>query len=391
MIIHIDMDSFYASVEIREKPGLAGLPVVVGGSASGRGVVAAANYEARKYGVLSAMPMAQALRLCPDLVCLPVNMPLYVNVSRQIHDIFYRYTPEIEPLSLDEAFLDVAASEKLFGSAAAIAGKIKQDIKNECNLIASAGVAPNKFVAKIASDIDKPNGYVVVTQNEVQDFLDPLPVKRIWGVGKKTEQQLRQIGIKTIQDVRHWPAEDLVQRFGKMGDHIQRLAQGLDKRAVISDAKAKSISAETTFTNDIEDKDALLAILLQLTEQVAERLRNKDIKGRTINIKIRFHDFNTITRSKTLPENTCQTRKIWNTVKQLFLRVWQQDARPIRLLGVGVSSFSENMEFQRGLFTDLPEQDSEQDIRQEKLDALSDEINQKFGKSKIHRGRNLEH
>ena len=391
MIIHIDMDSFYASVEIRENHDLAGLPVVVGGSASGRGVVAAANYEARKYGVLSAMPMAQALRLCPDLVCLPVNMPLYVNVSRQIHDIFYRYTPEIEPLSLDEAFLDVAGSEKLFGSAAVIAQKIKRDIKNECKLIASAGVAPNKFVAKIASDIDKPDGYVVVTQNEVQDFLDPLPVKRIWGVGKKTEQQLRQIGIKTIQDVRNWPADDLIQRFGKMGDHIQRLAQGLDKRAVISDAKAKSISAETTFANDIDDKDALLAILLQLTEQVAARLRDKDIKGRTVNIKIRFHDFKTITRSKTLPENTYQTRKVWSTVKQLFLGVWQQEPGPIRLVGVGISNFSENMELQRDLFTDSPEQDFEQDVRQERLDELSDEINQKFGKSKIHRGRNPEH
>ena len=389
MIIHIDMDSFYASVEIRENPDLAGLPVVVGGSASGRGVVAAANYEARKYGVLSAMPMAQALRLCPDLVCLPVNMPLYVSVSRQIHDIFYRYTPEIEPLSLDEAFLDVAGSERLFGSAAAIAQKIKRDIKNECKLIASAGVAPNKFVAKIASDIDKPDGYVVVTQNEVQDFLDPLPVNRIWGVGKKTEQQLRQIGIKTIRDVRNWPADDLIQRFGKMGDHIQRLAQGMDKRAVISDAKARSISAETTFANDIADKDALLAILLQLTEQVAARLRDKGIKGRTVNIKIRFHDFITITRSKTLAENTHQTRKIWSTVKQLLLGVWQQQPGPIRLVGVGVSNFSENMELQRDLFTDSREQDFEQDVRQERLDELSDEINQKFGKSKIHRGRNL--
>ena len=285
MIIHIDMDSFYASVEIRENPVLAGLPVVVGGTASGRGVVAAANYEARKYGVLSAMPMVQALRLCPDLVCLPVN--------------------------------------------------------------------------------------------------------RIWGVGKKTEQQLRQIGIKTIRDVRNWPADDLIQRFGKMGDHIQRLAQGLDKRAVISDAKARSISAETTFANDIADKDALLAILLQLTEQVAARLRDKGIKGRTVNIKIRFHDFITITRSKTLAENTHQTRKIWSTVKQLFLGVWQQQPGPIRLLGVGVSNFSENMELQRDLFTNSPEQDFEQDVRQERLDELSDEINQKFGKSKIHRGRNL--
>jgi DNA polymerase-4 len=383
MIIHLDMDAFFASVELRERPELAGLPVVVGGSASGRGVVAAASYEARQYGVVSAMPVATALRQCPDLVCLPVNMPLYISVSQQIHEIFYRYTPEIEPLSLDEAFLDVSASEKLFGTAAEIAKQIKSDIKNECRLIVSAGVAPNKFVAKIASDINKPDGFVVVEPGEVQNFLDPLPIKRIWGVGKKTEQILQQAGMKTIVDVRNKNPDWLIQRFGKLGDHIYRLANGLDKRAVISDAKAKSISSETTFASDIQDKEVLLAILSQLSEQVAARLRSKDIKGKTVSIKIRFHDFKTITRSKTLSESTFNTTPIWQTVKQLFLDVLRAGAVPvpIRLVGVSVSGFSNNDIRQGDLF--------EQDARQDKLDVLSDEINQRFGKSGIHRGRRI--
>lgn len=385
MIIHLDMDAFFASVEIRERPELAGLPVVVGGSASGRGVVAAANYEARKFGVFSAMPMAQALRLCSHLVCLPVNMALYVNVSQQIHEIFYRYTPEIEPLSLDEAFLDVYASENLFGTAAEIAKQIKADIKDECQLIASAGVAPNKFVAKIASDIDKPDGFVIVEDDEVQDFLDPLAIKRIWGVGKKTEQQLHQHGINTIYDLRNQSPDWLIQHFGKLGDHIYRLAHGQDKREVISDAKEKSISSETTFAIDIQDKDILLATLSQLSEQVAARLRDKNVKGKTVSIKLRFHDFRTITRSKTLSESTFQTMKLWMTVKQLFLDAMQTGTSSIRLLGVSVSGFSNDETLQADLFA----QDSNGDDKQDTLDVLSDEINDRFGDSKIHRGRKI--
>ena len=381
MIIHLDMDAFFASVELRERPELAGLPVVVGGSATGRGVVSAASYEARKFGVFSAMPVVKALRLCPDLICLPGNIDLYVSVSRQINEIFYRYTPEIEPLSLDEAFLDVSASEKLFGTAEEIALKIKADIKNECQLIVSAGVAPNKFVAKIASDIDKPNGFVVVQPGEVQDFLDPLPIKRIWGVGKKTEQKLHQAGIQTVYDVRCKQPEWLMQQFGKLGDHIYRLAHGLDKRKVISDAKAKSISSETTFESDIRNKEVLLAVLSQLSEQVAVRLRERGVKGSTVSIKIRFHDFRTITRSKTLVESTSHTHNIWQIVKQLFLNVWEANEASIRLVGVSVSGFSATEIQQGDLFA--------QDMLQGKLDVLSDEINQRFGKSKIHRGRKL--
>jgi len=383
MIIHLDMDAFFVSVEEREQPELAGLPVVVGGTASGRGVVAAANYEARKFGVYSAMPMANAIRLCPHLVCLPVNMPLYINVSQKIHEIFYRYTPEIEPLSLDEAFLDVSASEKLFGTAAEIARLIQSDIKKECRLIASAGVAPNKFVAKIASDIDKPAGFVVVEPGDIQNFLDPLPIKRIWGVGKKTEQQLHQIGIRTILDLRSQSPDKLAHRFGKLGEHIFRLANGQDKREVVSDARARSISSETTFASDITDTEALLAILSQLSEQVAVRLRNKNIKGKTVSIKLRFHDFNTITRSKTLSESTFQTRYIWLTVKQLLLDALESGEVAIRLIGVSVSGFTTEDVVQGDLFSSAADHPGKQDS----LDALSDEINQRFGKSKIHRGR----
>jgi len=391
MIIHIDMDSFYASVEVREHPELAGQPVVVGGSATGRGVVAAANYAARKFGVRSAMPMATAVRRCPRLVCLSVNMPLYVEVSKQIHQIFNRYTSEIEPLSLDEAFLDVRASKKLFGPAASIARQIKQAIQDECGLIASAGVAPNKFVAKIASDIDKPDGYVVVEAGHMQDFLDPLPISRIWGVGKVTEAKLHQLGFRTIHDLRVQPVEILVRRFGKWGEHIHCLANGLDKREVVPDARAKSISAETTFAEDISNEDALLANLMQLTEQVAARCRHHGFEGKTVNLKIRYHDFRTITRSKTLAMPTNQTEQIWQTAKQLLLKQSRTQPDPVRLLGVGVSGFRGETVQQGDLFAnkDVHSADSgtASENRHAELDRISDEINQRFGKAKIHRGR----
>lgn len=383
MIIHLDMDAFFASVEVREHPELTGLPVVVGGPSKSRGVVAAANYEARKFGVYSAMPMIQATRLCPELRILPVNMSLYVSVSKKIHEIFNRYTPEIEPLSLDEAFLDVSGSIKLFGSSTEIAKKIKDDIKRELQLVVSAGIAPNKFVAKIASDIEKPDGFVVVEENEVQDFLDPLPVKRIWGVGKKTEQQLNNYGITTIKDLRTQSSRWLIDRFGKQGDHIFRLANGMDKREVVSDTKAKSISSENTFIEDITNKETLISYLSYLTEQVAARLREKDRKGKTVNIKIRFHDFSTIVRSKTLQESTNQTEKIWQAVRVLFNTGMKESSSAkmaVRLLGVGVSGFSNESVQQGDLFSD--------DAKHDELDDVTDEINQRFGKLKIHRGRN---
>jgi len=380
MIIHLDMDAFFASVEMRASPELVGLPVVVGGPSKNRGVVAAANYEARKYGVYSAMPMSQASKLCPDLRILPVNMPLYVSVSKQIHEIFNRYTPEIEPLSLDEAFLDVSSSVKLFGSAAKIARRIKDEIKQELGLIVSAGIAPNKFVAKIASDINKPDGFVVVEENKMQDFLDPLPIKRIWGVGKKTEIQLNNYGISTIKDIRKQSSRWLMDRFGKQGDHIYRLANGQDKRDVISDAKAKSISSENTFSEDISNRETLLAYLSHLTEQVTARLREKNRKGKTVSVKVRFHDFTTIVRSKTLTQSSHQTEQIWQVAKRLFNEALPAGQVAIRLLGVGVSGFTNETVSQGDLFAE--------DAKHNELDEVSDEINQRFGKLKIHRGRN---
>ena len=274
MLIHIDMDAFYASVEELDQPELRGRAVIVGGAPEARGVVSAANYLARSFGVHSAMPMSRALRLCPQAVRLPVRMSRYVALSQQIHAIFARYTPLIEPLSLDEAFLDVAGSKRLYGSPAQIAHRIKQEIKEELGLVASVGVAANKFIAKIASDIDKPDGFMLVPEEQTQAFLDPLPVSRLWGVGKATHQVFERLGVQTIAQVRQLPEAVMQDYFGRHGLHLWQLAQGIDGRRVVSERQAKSISNETTFAQDIRDPLALHACLMELTEQVAARLRH---------------------------------------------------------------------------------------------------------------------
>jgi len=318
MIIHADMDAFFASVEIREQPDLRGKPVVVGGRADSRGVVAAASYVARQYGIRSAMPTATALKRCAELIVLPGRMALYSEVSRQIQAIFARYTPLIEPLSLDEAFLDVSASIALFGSAPQIAREIKQAVADELQLVVSVGVAPNKFVAKIASDLHKPDGFVVVKPGEVQRFLDPLPVSRLWGVGKVTEQKLHGQQIHRIVDLRNTPKQTICALLGRHGEHLWQLAHGRDPRAVIPEQVAKSISHETTFAKDVSNPEALRAVLSDLTEQVAWRLRKKDLRGRTVQLKLRFDDFHTITRARSLIVPTHGTREIWHTVLQLL-------------------------------------------------------------------------
>ena len=382
-ILHVDMDAFYASVEVREQPGLAGRPVIVGGSPRGRGVVSAANYEARRFGIHSAMPTARAMRLCPEAVCLPGRMGLYASVSRQIREIFNRYSPLVEPLSLDEAFLDVTDSQRLFGSAAEIANAIKQAICNELSLVASVGIAPNKFIAKIASDLDKPDGFVEVMPEEVQAFLDPLPVSRIWGVGKATGKELDRLGITTIAQLRQQSEAVLQDRFGKFGNHLWRLANGMDDRPVVSDSEAKSISNETTFDTDISNRDTLRAWLMELTEQVCWRLRQHDLFGRTVQIKLRFADFSTITRSHTLPEATQQTRLVWQAVMALFDKAMQSEPRRLRLVGVGVSGLSETAQRPQ-VQTDMFEQPK--DTRQTQLDEVADAIKSRFGSSGIRRG-----
>ncbi len=382
MIIHADMDAFYASVEIRERPELRGRPVAVGGSAEGRGVIAAASYAARQHGVRSAMPTGAALKRCPDLVLLPVRLSLYAEVSRQIQAIFARYTPLIEPLSLDEAFLDVSASRRLFGPAAVIARRIKHEVREELGLVVSTGVAPNKFLAKIASDLDKPDGFVEVAADGVQAFLDPLPVSRLWGVGRVTEAALRKRGMHTIADLRRQPEEALRRQFGEHGRQLWRLAHGIDERPVVAEHEAKSISHETTFARDIDDPDTLRAVLLDLTEQVAWRLRRHGKRGRTVQLKLRYDDFRTVTRAHSLREATDATQAIWQTVSRLLDRELAQGIPPLRLLGMGVSGLDEGADSDRqgDLFASTAAEGKA-------VDRVADDINARFGGKVLQRAR----
>ena len=383
MILHVDMDAFYASIEERDRPELMGKPVIVGGTPEGRGVVAAANYVARQYGIHSAMAAVTARRLCPQAICLPPRMQYYTEVSKQIQEIFQRFTPIIEPLSLDEAFLDVRGSQQLFGSSAAIGRRIKAEIRQELRLVASVGVAPVKFVAKIASDLQKPDGFVVVDADRVQEFLDPLPVSRLWGVGRVSGEVFRKLGIRTIGQLRNVPADVLVDHFGQSGEHLWQLAHGLDERQVVPDHQAKSISTETTFAEDIKDPEILRAWLLELTDQVARRLRRQGLRGRTIQLKIRFADFKTITRSETLPEPTNTTYEIAQAAGQILDSRLPAGHLDVRLLGIGVSGFEHSGHAQGLLF------DQGEHQKQKQLDAAIDQITDRFGKASLRRGSGL--
>jgi DNA polymerase-4 len=380
MILHVDMDAFYASIEERDRPELVGRPLIVGGSPEGRGVVAAANYVVREFGVHSAMPTATALRLCPQAVVLPPRMGYYADVSRRIRSVFFRYTPLVEPLALDEAFLDVTGSAALFGPAAEIGRRIKEDILREVGLVASVGVAPNKFLAKIASDLKKPDALVVVDPERVQEFLDPLPVGRLWGVGRVTAGGLERMGARTIGELRRFPPEELRRRCGAQGEHFCRLAHGLDERRVVPDREAKSISHETTFPADLRDPDALRAWLWELAEQVGRRLRRHRLRGRTVQLKLRFADFRTITRARTLPEATNITREIGQTATELLAQALPSRHCGARLLGVGVTGFENSERTQRSLFEDADRQ------KQSQIDAVADAIQAKFGAAALTRG-----
>jgi DNA polymerase-4 len=383
MILHIDMDAFYASVEERDQPQVKGRPMIVGGSPQGRGVVAAANYAARRYGVHSAMPAAQALRLCPHLLVLPARHEHYAAVSQQIRAIFERYTPLVEPLSLDEAFLDVTGSRRLFGPATEIGRRIQSEIHDELDLSASVGIAANKFLAKIASDLRKPGGFVVVDSEAIQDFLDPLPVERLWGVGRTGRQTLQAMGVNLIGELRRLPAEALKQSFGKWGEQLSRLARGVDDRAVVPDCQAKSISHETTFEVDIRDPELLRAWLLELCTQVARRLRHSGLRGRTIQIKLRFANFRTITRARTLDRPTDLTQTLWQTGAELLQHNLPRHHSGIRLLGFGVSGLSDEPTHQADLFGDPSRE------RLKRLDAVSDRVHRRFGDGALRRGTAL--
>ena len=385
MILHVDMDAFYASVEERDNPALVGQPVIVGGSPQQRGVVCAANYVARQFGVHSAMPAVTAHRLCPQAIFLPSRMDYYAEVSRQIREVFHRYTPLVEPLSLDEAFLDATGSEGLFGPAAEIGRQIKRVIRDELQLVASVGVAPNKFLAKIASDLDKPDGFVVVDPDHVQEFLDPLPVERLWGVGRQTRKVFQQFHVRTIADLRRLPLQVLKDRFGRQGEHLWQLAHGIDERTVVPDREAKSISHETTFATDIDDMDVLRAWLLELTEQVARRLRRHGLRGRTVHLKVRFADFSTITRSQKVPESTASTDSLWEFASEMLTTRLPATRQPVRLLGMGVSDIDRSDQTQLQLF------DQPQRRRRAEIDRIADVIHDQFGAEALRRGSTLEH
>jgi len=373
------MDAFYASVETRDNPKLHGKPLIVGGNATQRGVVAAANYIARTYGIHSAMPTKTALKLCPHVMLLPPRIKHYAEISQHIRAIFARFTPLIEPLSLDEAFLNITDSLKLFGSAEHIGRSIQQAIKKELNLPVSIGIAPNKFIAKIASDIDKPHGFVCIAAEEVQSFLDPLPIKHIWGVGHVTAQRFVKANLHTMGEVRCLTKEAATNLLGKHGEHFWKLAHGMDERPVVPEHKIKSISHETTFTVDIKDKEILSAWLLDLTEQVMRRVRQKKFKGRTIRLKLRFDNFTTVTRSHTLKHSTDITQVVWQAVQQMFEKHLPPQ-QSVRLVGMGIDGFGHVSEKQAELF-EAPELK-----KQRTVDHIVDHIQTRFGSNILKRG-----
>ncbi|HTQ46667.1 MAG TPA: DNA polymerase IV [Polyangiaceae bacterium] len=334
-ILHVDMDAFYASVEQRDDPALRGKPVIVGGR-SRRGVVLAASYEVRPFGVRSAMPMAEALRKAPHAIVVPPHRDRYEKASEDAFAIFHRYTPLVEPLSLDEAFLDVTASRSLFGDGETIARSIKRDIREELGLTASAGVAPCKFAAKVASDLRKPDGLVVVPEGGIAEFLAPLPIERMWGVGPKTSPKMRDLGYATIGDLTRAPTETLERVLGVWGIEVARLARGDDERDVVPDAQAKSIGAEETYEEDLVGADAIAPTLLDHAARVARRLVRAGLSARTVVVKIKYADFSLRTRRTTLSEPVQDTDAIHRAAVEMLDRIPLQGRR-VRLTGVSVS------------------------------------------------------
>ena len=376
----MDMDAFFASVEQREHPEFQGKPVIVGADprgGKGRGVVSTCSYEARKFGVHSALPISQAYQRCPQGIYVPPNGKLYSQVSREVFEIFYEFTDAVEPLSIDEAFLDVTGSQKLFGNGVDIAKRIKKRIMEKERISASVGVAPNKYLAKIASDLQKPDGLVVVHKDKIEEFLFPLDIARIWGAGVRTQEVLRNMGIQTIGDLSAFPRDILDSKFGKMGAHFYNLAHGIDNRPVLSGEGVKSVSNEHTFGQDVKDTEQLLKTLLWLCEKVGYRLRQKKLKGKTVHVKLRYDNFNTITRNKTLPEWTDNTQTLYETCSALFKQNYQT-GRKVRLLGVGLSGFGEAETHQLSLFETGNE-------KSKKLDQIQDQLTNRFGKKIISR------
>jgi DNA polymerase-4 len=379
-ILHVDLDAFFAAVEQRDRPELRGKPVVVGvGGRHDRGVVSAASYEARKYGIHSAMPLRTAAGLCRDVVFVPVDGRKYSAVSKQVMEILRRYTPAVEPVSIDEAFLDVAGSEALHGSPIDMGRAIRSDIFAELRLTASVGVATTKLVAKVASDLRKPDGMVVVAPGTEAEFLAPLPISRLWGVGAKTAEILAEFGVRTIGDLAALPEDVLARRFGRQGPVLSQRARGIDPSPVTGSDPARSISHEHTFDVDTADPEALERTLLALSEGVASRLRTGGVKARTIAVKVRDSSFHTVSRQRTLQEPTDQTEVVFATARDL--------ARPqlrgirVRLLGVAASHLGDGEQI--SMFSVVDE-------RQRRVTEAADAIRKRYGAKAIRRARLLD-
>ena len=343
-IIHIDMDAFYASVEQRDRPELKGKPVIVGGSPNARGVVAACSYEARKFGIHSAMASSTAYRLCPQAVFIRPRFDIYRSVSSQIRMIFCEYTDLVEPLSLDEAFLDVTENHKGMQSATLIAREIKDKIYAQTgHLTASAGVSFNKFLAKVASDVNKPNGITVITPEMAAEFIDRLPIRRFFGVGKVTEEKMLGLGIKTGADLKKYQMAQLIQLFGKSGTYFYNIAHGIDHRPVQPNRVRKSIGKETTLSVDSDDIDEILAILENIAVRLENALDKRGAKGRTVTLKIKYFDFKSITRSVTVDGPVASVAEIMKWIKILLTKT-QAGAKKVRLLGISISNFDSKVE-----------------------------------------------
>jgi len=376
------MDAFYASVEQRDDPSLRGKPVIVGGT-GGRGVVAAASYEVRKFGVHSAMPTREALRRCPDAICVHPRIAHYSAISRQIFAVFNEFTPQVEGLSLDEAFLDVTASIGALGTAEHMAREIKQRIRNRTELTASVGVAPNKLVAKIASDLRKPDGLVIVRPEDITALLDPLPIRKLFGLGARTAPKVEALGIHTLGELRQASPSRLRPVFGRYTERVQQRAAGVDDRPVIADLDEQQVSAEETFETDIADRGKLQAELARLADKACARLRAKGLVASCVTVKIRRRDFATYARQKHIEPQTQETRVIMRVASDL-LDTWlrEQPGAALRLLGVGVSDLGP--EVQGDLFA-APET-----TRNRQLDAAVDEIRGRFGNVALTRASSLE-
>lgn len=376
LILHVDMDAFFAAVEQLDHPELRGKPVIVGGG--DRGVVSACSYEARAYGVRSAMPIGQARRLCPHGFFVPGSRGRYSEISRQVMAVLEGFSPLVEQASIDEAYLDISGQERLFGPPEALGARLKAEVKAATGLNCSVGIAPVKFLAKIASDYRKPDGLFILRPEEVHGFLQTLPVVRIPGVGGKAGSRLAELGVHTAGDVLRYPESFWLRRFGKWGAMLHERAQGIDPREVETDYEAKSESAENTFRQDTDDREELKRWLLRQAEEVGRRLRRDGHKGRTVTLKLKFQDFTSITRSKTLSAPTCATRVLFATAAALL------DAEPLprklRLIGLGVSNFGSGPV----RLSLLPEQGV---LQEDPLDKALDAIREKHGRESLVRGR----